>query len=49
MFKQILVSTDGSTLSTKAIRMAAKLAGATGAKLTGAYVIAPWVALSNAI
>ena len=43
MFKHILVSTDGSTLSTKAIRMAAKLAGATGAKLTGAYVIAPWV------
>jgi len=43
MFKHILVSTDGSKLSGKAIRLAARLAGATGAKLTGAYVIAPYV------
>lgn len=42
MFKHILVSTDGSRLSTKAIRVAAKLAAATGAKLTGAYVMAPY-------
>ena len=43
MFKHILVSTDGSKLSAKAIRAAARLAQATGAKLTGAYVIAPFV------
>jgi len=43
MFKHILVSTDGSKLSGKAIRTAVRLAGATGAKLTGAYVIAPFV------
>ena len=44
MYKQILVSTDGSKLSAKAIRMAVKLAGATGAKVTGVYVIPPFVA-----
>ena len=44
MYKHILVSTDGSDLSTKAIRTAVALAGATGAKLTGVYVIAPFVA-----
>ncbi len=43
MFKHILVSTDGSKLSHKAIRTAARLAGATGAKLTGVYVIPPYV------
>ena len=43
MFKHILVSTDGSKLSGKAIHAAARLAGATGAKLTGAFVIAPYV------
>ena len=43
MFKHILVSTDGSKLSGKAIRTAVRLAGATGAKVTGAYVIAPFV------
>ena len=43
MFKHILVSTDGSKLSGKAIRVAARLAGASGAKVTGAYVIAPFV------
>jgi nucleotide-binding universal stress UspA family protein len=42
MFKHILVSTDGSKLSAKAIRTAVQLAGATGAKLTGAFVIAPY-------
>ena len=44
MYKQILVSTDGSKLSAKAIRMAVKLAGATGAKVTGVYVTPPFVA-----
>jgi nucleotide-binding universal stress UspA family protein len=43
MFKHILVSTDGSKLSGKAIRTAVRLAAATGAKLTGSYVIAPYV------
>ena len=44
MFKHILVSTDGSKLSGKAIRTAVRLAAATGAKLTGIYVISPYVA-----
>jgi nucleotide-binding universal stress UspA family protein len=44
MYKRILVSTDGSKLSGKAIRTAVKLAHATGAKVTGVYVIAPFVA-----
>jgi nucleotide-binding universal stress UspA family protein len=43
MFKHILVATDGSKLSGKAIRTAVKLAESTGAKVTGAYVIAPFV------
>ena len=43
MFRHILVSTDGSKLSQKAIRAAVRLAKATGATLTGAYVIAPYV------
>lgn len=43
MYKHILVSTDGSKLSAKAIRTAAQLAKALRAKLTGAYVIAPYV------
>jgi nucleotide-binding universal stress UspA family protein len=42
MFKHILVSTDGSKLSGKAIRTAVNLAGATGANLTGVFVMAPW-------
>ena len=43
MYKHILVSTDGSKLSAKAVRTAAQLAKALGAKLTGAYVIMPYV------
>jgi nucleotide-binding universal stress UspA family protein len=43
MFKQILVSTDGSKLSSKAIRTAVRLAKTMGAKVIGAYVIAPYV------
>ena len=44
MYKRILVSTDGSTLSQKAIRTAVRLAKATGAALTGVYVMAPYAA-----
>jgi nucleotide-binding universal stress UspA family protein len=44
VYKHILVSTDGSKLSQKAIRTAARLAKATGASITGVYVIAPYVA-----
>ena len=44
MFKHILVSTDGSKLSGKAIRTAVRLASATGAQLTRRYVIPPYVA-----
>ena len=43
MFKHILVPTDGSKLSAKAIRTAVGLARDTGAKVTGAYVIAPYM------
>jgi nucleotide-binding universal stress UspA family protein len=43
MFKHILIPTDGSKLSAKAIRTAVRLARDTGAKVTGAYVIAPYV------
>jgi len=39
MYKHILVPTDGSKLSAKAIRSAAGLAKACKAKLTGIYVI----------
>ena len=44
MYKHIFVSTDGSDLSGNAIRTAVALASTTGAKLTGVYVIAPFVA-----
>ena len=43
MFRHILVSTDGSKLSAKAIRTAVRLAGATGAKVTGVYVLPPYL------
>ena len=43
MFKHILVSTDGTRLSGKAIRTAARLARATGAKITGVYVVPPYL------
>jgi nucleotide-binding universal stress UspA family protein len=43
MYKNILVSTDGSTLSKKAISTAAALAKAVGARLAGVYVIPPYV------
>ncbi len=43
MYKHILVSTDGSKLSQRAIRTGVRLAKATGAAVTGVYVIAPYV------
>lgn len=43
MYKHILVATDGSKLSTKAIRTAARLARDLGARLTGAYVTPAYV------
>jgi len=42
MFRHVLVSTDGSKLSQKAVRMAARVAKLSGAKLTGVYVIPPY-------
>jgi len=44
MYKHILVPTDGSKLSVKAIRTAARLAELCGAKLTGLCVTPPYVA-----
>ena len=44
MYKHILVSTDGSRLSAKAIRTAVQLAKALGGKLSGVYVVAPYTA-----
>ena len=43
MYQHILVSTDGSKLSHKAVRTAARLAKAVGARVTGLYVIPPYV------
>ena len=42
MPKHILVPTDGSKLSLKAVAHAAGLAKATGARVTGLYVMAPY-------
>jgi nucleotide-binding universal stress UspA family protein len=43
MYKHILVATDGSKLSAKAVKTAVRLAKTLGAKLTAAYVISPYV------
>jgi nucleotide-binding universal stress UspA family protein len=43
MYKQILVPTDGSKLSARAIRAAAARAQTCGAKITGVYAIPPYV------
>ena len=43
MYKHILVSTDGSKLSAHATRAACALAQTCGAKLTGVYVVPPYV------
>jgi nucleotide-binding universal stress UspA family protein len=39
MYQKILVATDGSTLSKKAVRSAIELAGAVGAELLALYVV----------
>ena len=39
MYKHILVATDGSKLSAKAIKTATRLASSLGARLTGVYVV----------
>ena len=42
MYRHILVATDGSAFSARAIRTAARLAKSLGAKLTGLHVIAAY-------
>ena len=42
MYKHILVATDGSTLSLKAIRAAARLGARLKSRVTAVYVIAPY-------
>ena len=43
MYKHVLVPTDGSKLSAKAVKTAARLAARLGARITGMYVIPPYV------
>jgi len=45
MYKHILVPTDGSKLSQKAVKTAVRLAGTLGAGMTAVYVIPPPSAL----
>jgi nucleotide-binding universal stress UspA family protein len=42
MYRHILVPTDGSRLSTKAVKAAVELARQTGARITGVHVIPPF-------
>jgi nucleotide-binding universal stress UspA family protein len=42
MFKNILLSTDGSRLAAKGVKAGVRLAAALGARVTGVYVIAPY-------
>ena len=42
MYKHILVPTDGSPLSIKAAKAAAKLASEVGARITAVYVVPPY-------
>lgn len=44
MYKRILVPTDGSKLSAKAVKVATQLARSIGATVTGIYVIPPFTA-----
>jgi len=44
MFKHILIPTDGSRLALKGVKAGAKLARALGARVTGLYVVPPYVA-----
>ena len=43
MYKHILVPTDGTKLSARAVRAAVDLAKTCGARITGVYVIPPYV------
>jgi nucleotide-binding universal stress UspA family protein len=43
MFKHILIPTDGSRLSQKGIKAGVRLAKSLGARVTGLYVIFPYV------
>jgi nucleotide-binding universal stress UspA family protein len=43
MYKHILVATDGSKLAAKAVKAGVKLAKSVGARVTGVYVIPPYV------
>ena len=42
MFKNILVSTDGSRLAAKGVKAGVKLAASVGARVTAVYVTPPW-------
>jgi nucleotide-binding universal stress UspA family protein len=43
MFKHILIPTDGSKLALKGIKAGVKLARALGARVTGLYVVPPYL------
>jgi nucleotide-binding universal stress UspA family protein len=43
MFRNILIPTDGSKLAAKGVKAGVKLARALGARVTGLYVIFPYV------
>ena len=43
MFRHLLLPTDGSTLATKGVKSGVRLAKALGARLTGVYVIEPYL------
>jgi len=43
MFKHILVPTDGSKLALKGVKAGVKLARSLGARVTGLYVVAPYL------
>jgi nucleotide-binding universal stress UspA family protein len=43
MFKHVLIPTDGSPLAAKGAKAGVKLAKALGARVTGVYVISPYV------
>jgi len=44
LFKHILIPTDGSALAAKAIKAGVKLAQALGARVSGVYVVQPYLA-----
>ena len=48
MYKHILVPTDGSALSLKAAKAAARLARAVKARITAIYVVAPCMPAAGA-